>query len=116
MREIRQSGSEGGGNEQTVSPYPYFKMYKQKIFQPLPHKQIIFQAHPLRWVGLLLNSSQPQAPWNAVHGLLRSLPTRPQKEIFQAHPLRWVGLLPSFLPSFKSTLQLRTQTQAPSFS
>ena len=23
MREIRQSGSEGGGNEQTVSPYPY---------------------------------------------------------------------------------------------
>ena len=24
MREIRQSGSEGGGNEQTVSPYPYF--------------------------------------------------------------------------------------------
>ncbi len=25
MREIRQSGSEGGGNEQTVSPYPYLK-------------------------------------------------------------------------------------------
>ena len=25
MREIRQSGSEGGGNEQTVSPYPYVK-------------------------------------------------------------------------------------------
>ena len=24
MREIRHSGSEGGGNEQTVSPYPYF--------------------------------------------------------------------------------------------
>ncbi len=23
MREIRQSGSEVGGNEQTVSPYPY---------------------------------------------------------------------------------------------
>ena len=23
MREIRQSGSEGGGYEQTVSPYPY---------------------------------------------------------------------------------------------
>ena len=63
MREIRQSGSEGGGNEQTVSPYPYFKMYKQKIFQAPPHKQKtpkfthcgrpIFQAHPLRWVGLL---------------------------------------------------------------
>jgi hypothetical protein len=26
MREIRQSGSEGGGNEQTVSPYPYFTL------------------------------------------------------------------------------------------
>ena len=25
MREIRQSGSEGGGNEQTVSPYPYLE-------------------------------------------------------------------------------------------
>ena len=37
MREIRQSGSEGGGNEQTVSPYPYLKT-------TFPH--------PLRWVGL----------------------------------------------------------------
>ena len=27
MREIRQSGSEGGGYEQTVSPYPYFKQF-----------------------------------------------------------------------------------------
>ena len=27
MREIRQSGSEGGGNEQTVSPYPYSYKY-----------------------------------------------------------------------------------------
>jgi len=26
MREIRQSGSEGGGNEQTVSPYPYLAL------------------------------------------------------------------------------------------
>ena len=26
MREIRQSGSEGGGNEQTVSPYPYISL------------------------------------------------------------------------------------------
>ena len=31
MREIRQSGSEGGGNEQTVSPYPYF------TFPPTPN-------------------------------------------------------------------------------
>ena len=29
MREIRQSGSEGGGNEQTVSPYPYVLLLKQ---------------------------------------------------------------------------------------
>ncbi len=27
MREIRQSGSEGGGNEQTVSPYPYLSFF-----------------------------------------------------------------------------------------
>jgi hypothetical protein len=44
-----------------------FKMYKQKIFQ----------AHPLRWVGLLY-PLQPKDPWNAVHGLLRI--------IFQAPP------------------------------
>jgi hypothetical protein len=30
MREIRQSGSEGGGNEQTVSPYPYGSRGKKK--------------------------------------------------------------------------------------
>ena len=29
MREIRQSGSEGGGNEQTVSPYPYRGIVKR---------------------------------------------------------------------------------------
>ena len=31
MREIRQSGSEGGGNEQTVSPYPYLS-FTYRIF------------------------------------------------------------------------------------
>ena len=34
MREIRQSGSEGGGHEQTVSPYPYF------TFPPTPNPLI----------------------------------------------------------------------------
>jgi hypothetical protein len=33
MREIRQSGSEVGGNEQTVSPYPYQK-YNQSSMDP----------------------------------------------------------------------------------
>ena len=36
MREIRQSGSEGGGNEQTVSPYPYLFCYLVTL--PLAHK------------------------------------------------------------------------------
>ena len=31
MREIRQSGSEGGGNEQTVSPYPYLVLIDEKL-------------------------------------------------------------------------------------
>ena len=41
MREIRQSGSEGGGNEQTVSPYPYLAprlRYRLKAFSPRRRK------------------------------------------------------------------------------
>ena len=34
MREIRQSGSEGGGNEQTVSPYPYHYLSSFKNKSP----------------------------------------------------------------------------------
>ena len=38
MREIRQSGSEGGGNEQTVSPYPYLapRLFLS-LFPPTPN-------------------------------------------------------------------------------
>ncbi len=37
MREIRQSGSEGGGNEQTVSPYPYLGYSFPEV--PLRHPE-----------------------------------------------------------------------------
>ena len=45
MREIRQSGSEGGGNEQTVSPYPYWMIsvkspwtaFHGSSYNPLTH-------------------------------------------------------------------------------
>jgi len=67
-----------------------FKMYKQKIFQAPPHKQKttkpthcgrpIFQAHPLRWVGLFkLNPHSTADPWNAVHGLLRCINRKSSK-------------------------------------
>ena len=43
MREIRQSGSEGGGNEQTVSPYSYLP-FTCRLFGAA-----CFKTEELRW-------------------------------------------------------------------
>jgi len=43
MREIRQSGSEGGGNEQTVSPYPYFTFSQLHQFYLMPSRNLAFK-------------------------------------------------------------------------
>ena len=89
MREIRQSGSEGGGNEQTVSPYPYpftITLFKNK--RPMEHSPWAFTftlflpptpnplpdafkpTHCAGWVCLLqLHYSKTSDPWNTVHGL-----------------------------------------------
>ena len=49
MREIRQSGSEGGGNEQTVSPYPYLVLNDGKKENPTHFKEVdgvrLFESH-----------------------------------------------------------------------
>jgi len=62
MREIRQSGSEGGGNEQTVSPYPYGSWGKKKKSK----------AHGLRSMRILFlnDASQKENPihFNEVDG------------------------------------------------
>ena len=45
MREIRQSGSEGGGNEQTVSPYPYGSWgKKKKVKEKAKEKVLLLKA------------------------------------------------------------------------
>ena len=49
MREIRQSGSEGGGNEQTVSPYPYLPAPLLLVFldSPLSQRMTEEEARPM---------------------------------------------------------------------
>ena len=59
----------------------------------------IFQAHPLRWVGLFINTPQhsrpmERSPWAFKMYKQKIFQAPPHKQkIFQAHPLRWVGLL-----------------------
>jgi hypothetical protein len=50
MREIRQSGSEGGGNEQTVSPYPYFAFF-YILFLPLTPNPLPSGKRALRFAS-----------------------------------------------------------------
>ena len=49
----------------------------------------IFQAHPLRWVGLFINTPQHSRPMERSPWAFKMY----KQKIFQAHPLRWVGLL-----------------------
>ena len=62
MREIRQSGSEGGGNEQTVSPYPYF------IPPPTPNPLIydFKPTHCAGWVCLISHHLKNKKPMERI--------------------------------------------------
>ena len=60
MREIRQSGSEGGGNEQTVSPYPYAFLTSHHSKQESHGTQSMgFYFFPLLPTFLLMTLSPP---------------------------------------------------------
>ena len=54
MREIRQSGSEGGGNEQTVSPYPYGSREKKKVKEK--EKESVKKIQPTHRSGMGLKA------------------------------------------------------------